>query len=121
MDIPPDYDGNVERRNTQPALFTKAEAEGVISKQDMDVLKQSMGSDDVQENKRDVNSKSILPAVNTVAKRRSVLDDNRYGPGNRPHWAINKTRFPNLIKALNKEPDMVTCKTVSSLYQSLTC
>ena len=48
-----------------------------------------------------------------------LLDDNRYGPGNRPHWA-NKIRFPNLIKALNQEPDMDTHRRVSSLYQALT-
>jgi hypothetical protein len=50
-----------------------------------------------------------------------VLDDTRYGPGNIPHWALNKTRFPNLIKALNQEPDMGTHKRVLSLYQALTC
>ena len=50
-----------------------------------------MGSDNTQENKKDVKSKSILPAVNTVAKRRSVLNDNKYGPGNRPHWALSKS------------------------------
>ena len=72
MGMSPDYDDDVEHRNTHPVLLPKAEAEGVISKQDMDVLKRKMGSDDIQENKRDVNSKSILPAVNTVAKRRSV-------------------------------------------------
>ena len=49
-----------------------------------------------------------------------MLNDNKYGPGNRPHWALNKTRFSNLIKALNKEPDMGTRKLVSSLYQALT-
>ena len=51
----------------------------------------------------------------------NLLDDNRYGPGNRSHWALNKTRFPNLIKALNQEPDMSTRKCVSSLYQAITC
>ena len=68
LDIPPDYDDDIKRRNMHPALLSKAEAEGVISRQDMDVHKRAIGSDDIQENKRDVNSKSILPAVNTVAK-----------------------------------------------------
>ena len=49
-----------------------------------------------------------------------LLNDNRYGPGNRPYWALNKTRFPFLIKDLNKKPDMGICKQVSSLYQALT-
>ena len=119
MGISPNYDDDDERRNTHPALLPKAEAEGIISKQDLDVLKRAMGSDNMQKNKKDVKSESISPAVNTVAKRRSVLNDNRYGPGNRPHWALNKTRFPNLIKALNEEPDMGIRKRVSSLYQAL--
>ena len=119
MGISPDYEDDVERRNTHPTLLPKAEAEGVISKQDMDVLKRAMGSDNIQENKKDVNSKSILPTVNTVAKQRSVLDDNKYGPGNRPHLALRKTRFENLSRVLNTEPDMNTRKWVLSLYHRL--
>ena len=74
MGIPPDYDDNTGRSNTHPLLLPKAEAEGVISKQDLEVLKRVIGSDNIQEDKRDVNSKSISPPVNTVAKQRSVLD-----------------------------------------------
>ena len=50
---------------------------------------------------------------------RQLLDDNRYGPGNRPHWALSRTQFPNLIKALNTELDMDTHKQVLSLYHGL--
>ena len=57
MGIPPNYGDDVECRNMYHALLPKAEAEGVISKQDMDVLKCAIGSDDIQEDKRDVNSK----------------------------------------------------------------
>ena len=42
MGISPDYDDDVERRNTHPALLPKAEAEGVIFKQYMDVLEHAM-------------------------------------------------------------------------------
>ena len=73
MGIPPDYDDITKRRNTHPLLIHKAEAEGVISKQDLEVLKHAMGGDNIQEDERDVNSKSILPPVNTIAKQRSVL------------------------------------------------
>ena len=76
----------------------------------MEVLKRAIGSTDNQEHKTVVKSKSILPPINRVAKRRSDLDDNKYGPGNRPHWALRRTRFPNLIRALNTEPDMSTRK-----------
>jgi hypothetical protein len=98
----------------------QAEAEGLISKQDIEVLRRAIGSDENQEHKKGVKSKSISPSVNTVAKRRSVLDDNKYGPGNRPHWALSRTRFPNLIKALNTEPNMGIRKRVSSLYHGIT-
>ena len=102
-----------------PLLLPKAEAEGVISKQDIEVLKRAMGSTDDQKRKKDVKSKSILPPVKAIAKQRSVLDDTRYEPGNRPHWALSRNRFQNLIRALNTEPDMNTHKRVSSLYHGL--
>ena len=38
-----------------------------------------------------------------------VLDGKRYGPGNRPYWEIKegqeRSRYPNLIRALAKELD----------------
>jgi hypothetical protein len=84
MGIPPDYDDDTKRINAYPLLLPNAEAEGVISRQYLEVLKHAIGSDGVHDNKRDVNCKSISSPVNTVAKRRSVLNDNTYGPGNRP-------------------------------------
>ena len=120
MGIPPDYNNDAERKNTHPLLLPRNEAEGVIPKQDLEVLKRAIGSGDVQDNKKDVKSKSILPPVNTVAKLRSVLNDNNYGPGNRPHWAFSKTRFSNLIRALNLEPDMDTRERVSLLCHAIT-
>ena len=86
----PDYNDDVECRNTHPLLLLKAEAEGIISKQDINVLRRAIGPTEDQEHETDVKSKSISP-VNTVAKQRSVLDDSRYGPGNRPHWALSRT------------------------------
>ena len=91
MGIPPGCDDNIKHRNTHPLLLPKAEAKGVISKQDRAVLKRAIGSDDIQDNKRDVNCKLILPPVNIITKQRSVLNDNTYGSGNRPHWALSKT------------------------------
>ena len=57
----------------------------MLSKQDIDVLKRTVGSADDQEHKTGVKSKLILPPVNILAKQRTVLNDNIYGPGNRPH------------------------------------
>ena len=71
----PDYDNTTEHRNTPPLLLPKAIAEIMISKQDSDMPKCAIGSADDQEYKTGVKSKLISPPVNTVAKRRSVLDD----------------------------------------------
>ena len=79
----PDYDNDVERSNTHPLLLPKAKAEGIISKQDTGVLRCAIGPAEDQEYKTAVKSKLITLPVNIVAKQRSVLDDNRYGPGNR--------------------------------------
>ena len=119
MSNQPDYDDDTERRNTPPLLLPKAEAESIISKQDIDVLRRAIGPAEDREHKTGVKSKSISPPVNTVTKRRRVMDDNIYGPGNRPHWALSRTRFPNLIRVLNTEPDMDTRKRISSLYHGL--
>ena len=104
----PDYDNNIERRNMHSLLLPKAEAEKVISKQGIDVLKHAIGSADNQEPRMVVKSKSISSPVNRLAKQRNVLDDNSYGPGNIPHWAPSRTQFPSLSRALNTEPDMNT-------------
>ena len=44
---------------------------------------------------------------------------NEYGPGNRQHWDLSKTQFPNLIRVLNLETDMDTRKRVSTLYHAI--
>ena len=115
----PEYDDDIKRRNTHPLLLPKAKAEGIISKQDIDVLRHAIGPVEDQEHKTGVKSKSISQPVNTVAKQRSVLDDNRYVPGNKPHWVLSRTQFPNPIRALNTEPYMNTRKRISSLYHGL--
>ena len=80
------------------------------------LMKRTIEPDNDKEDKRDINSKSMLPPINTVAKRRSVLDDNTHGPGNIPHGALSKIRFPNLSRALHLKTDTNTRKWVSSLY-----
>ena len=41
--------------------------------------------------------------------RLKLLDGKRYGPGNRPYWEMEegqeRSRYPNLIRALAEEPD----------------
>ena len=86
-----DCNNDVEHRNTHPLLRPKAKAEGILYKQDIDVLRRVVGPTKDQEYKTGVKSESISLHVNTVVKQRSVLDDSRYGPGNRPHWALSRT------------------------------
>ena len=72
-----DCDNNIEHRYTHPFLLPKVEAEGIISKQDIDMLRRVVGPAEDQDHKTGVKSKLISSPVNTVAKRRSVLNDNR--------------------------------------------
>ena len=52
---------------------------------------------------------STSPSTDAKVRQRSVLDGKRYGPGNRPYWEMKegqeRSRYPNLIRALAEEPD----------------
>merc|ERR1712194_97498 len=86
MGVPVEYDDDVERRNTHPMLLpkTKKASKRVIPR----------GSD----------GKSISPRTKATAKRRSVLGEEKYGPGSEPQWKAGGARYPNLYKALLEEP-----------------
>ena len=95
MGVPVDYDDDKERRCTHPKLLPPAELEGVISRADVEVLREAHGIP-----RGPAPKKSIEPASKTAAQRRSVLDEVKYGPGSRPLWADPGTpRFPNLTKS----------------------
>ena len=64
----PDYDDDVERRNTHTLLIPKTGAEGIIPKQDIAVLRRVIGPAEDQEHKTGIKSRSISPPVNRVAK-----------------------------------------------------
>ena len=51
MGIPPDHDDDTEHRKTHPLLLPKDDAEGVIAKQDLKVLKRVIWSDNIQDDK----------------------------------------------------------------------
>ena len=52
---------------------------------------------------------STPPLIFVPPGRRSVLDDNKFGPGNRPYWEMKEgqvsTRYPGLLRALSKIQD----------------
>ena len=66
MGIPSDYDDNVEHKNMHPLLLPKAEAEGVISKQNIEGLKGAIMSTENQEHKKCVKSKLYSTSVKVV-------------------------------------------------------
>ena len=39
-----------------------------------------------------------------TAKRRSVLEESKYGPNSGPQWKAEGSRYPNLYKVLLQEP-----------------
>ena len=54
---------------------------------------------------RGAGVKSISPGVKPTAKRRSVLSEDKYAPGETSRWKHVSALFPALYKALPDEPD----------------
>ena len=119
LGISVEYDDDVERRNTHPNLLPKVEVEGVISKADLEVLVTATSLNKEREQERGIKKRSIPQQTKMVAKRRSVLNDAKYGPGNGPHWGTNRSRYPNLIRALAEEPDPKKRRTLSESHRHM--
>ena len=106
MGIPENYDDDVERNRTHPLLLPKPEKAGVVKNEDLEVLAKAMGLDKTSKGQP---LESTPPLTEAKVRRRSVLDGKRYGPGNRPYWEMKegqeRSRYPNLIRALSKESD----------------
>ena len=107
MGVPLDYDDDAERIRTHPALLPKLKKAGVVPSTDLKVLAKAMGLKN-QGNDPKVSSSPVTPAM---VGRRSVLDDMKFGPGNRPYWEMKegraKCRYPDLIRALSAEQDPI--------------
>ena len=106
MGIPENYDDDAERERTHPLLLPKPEKAGVVPSKNLEVLAKAM---DLDKAGQDVPSESTPQLTDAKVRRRSVLDGKRYGPGNRPYWEMKegqeRSRYPNLIRALAKELD----------------
>ena len=119
MGIPEDYEDDVERRRTHPLLMPKMESEK-ISLADGEVLEKVAIVTPVKppakkSNKGILRGKSarlILPGVKPTAKRRSVLSEDKYAPGDTPRWKHVSARFPALYQALLDEPDKAVRKSM---------
>ena len=91
-----DYDDDVERRRTHPSLLPRVKPQGVVSKEDVEVLRKATGI-----KRASASQKSIPQKAKTSVERRSVLDTMKHGSGSRPLWAQpGAPRFPYLTKAL---------------------
>ena len=107
MGLSVDYDDDDERRRTHPLLMPKVESER-ISVSNGEVLKKAAiavparapAQDPKKGKLKGVAKKLIAPRAKQTAKRRSVLEVNKYGPDKSAKWKRVKARFPALYKAL---------------------
>ena len=106
MGVPENYDDDAECVWTHPLLLPTPQKAGVVPPKDLEVLAKAMGVPDRVSKSSDKSTSSVTLAM---VGRRSVLGDMKYGPGNRPYWDTKEgraqSRYPNLIRALSKEPD----------------
>ena len=106
MGIPENYDDEAERVRTHPMLLPKPKKAGVVSSGDLQVLSKALG---VSGQNHDRQEGSTPPVTPVPPGRRSVLDDNKFGPGNRPYWEMKEgrvsTRYPGLLRALSRTQD----------------
>ena len=104
--IPENYNNNAEWARTHSVLLPKPDKAGVIPKKGLDVMAKTMGVDGPSKKQP---SESTPQLTDAKVRQRSVLDGKRYGPGNRPYWEMKegqeRSRYPNLIRALSKESD----------------
>ena len=56
--------------------------------------------------------RSISPGVKLTAKRRSVLREDKYAPGDTSRWKHVSARYPALYQALLDEPDHTVRKSM---------
>ena len=119
MGIPEDYDDDVERRRTHPLLMPKIESERIYLA-DAEVLEKFAIMAPVKlpakkSNKgilRGAGVKSILPGVKPTEKRRSVLNEDKYAPGDTSRWKHASARYPALSQAFLDEPDKAVRKSM---------
>ena len=106
MGIPEDYDDEAERVRTHPLLLPKPKKAGVVSSNDLQVFSKALGIERQNHNRQEGSTPPVTPVP---PGRRSVLDDNKFGPENGPYWEMKEgrvsTRYPGLLRALSKIQD----------------
>ena len=126
MGVSVDYDDNNKRRRTHPLLMPKFESERILVV-DGEVLEKAAivvpsrapakypkkgrlkGAKYPKKGRlKSVSKKSIAPQAKQTAKRKSVLEVDKYAPDESPKWKRVNARFPDLYKALLAKPDAAT-------------
>ena len=119
MGIPENYDDEAERVRTHPQLLPKPKRAGVVSSADLQVLSKTLGVECQDHDRRKGSNPSVTPAP---PGRRSVLDNDKFGPGNRPYWEMKEGRaqfrYPDLIRALKSESDPGRRKQILTGYKT---
>ena len=93
MEIDVNYDDEKEWRATHPKLLPKVKPPGVLSSQDVEVLRKATGIPREAPSKKSIELKSV-----PTAQRRSVLDSMKHGPKG-PVWALGGIRrLPSLAR-----------------------
>ena len=82
MGIPEDYDDEAERIRAHPQLLPKPKEAGVVPSTDLQVLSKALGVESQDHDRGKGSTLSVTPAP---PGRRGVLDNDRFGPGNRPY------------------------------------
>ena len=106
MDIPEDYDNDAEKVMIRLLLLSKPKETVVVPPEGLKVLAKALGVPGQDHGRQKRSIPLMTPAK---AGQRSVLDDMKFGPGNRRYWEMEegrvKSRYPDLIRALSKEQD----------------
>ena len=106
MGIPEDYDDEAERMRTHPQLLPKPKEAGAVSSNDLQVLSKALGVEGQDHDRWNGSAPPVTPAP---PGQRSLLDNDKFGPGNRPFWEMKEgrvsSRYPDLLRTLSKVQD----------------
>ena len=89
MGIPENYDDEAERVRTHPLLLPRPKETGVVPSADFQMLAKALG---VKGKDNEESTPTVTPAQ---PERRNVLDNEKFGPGNRPYWEMKEGRAPH--------------------------
>ena len=121
MGIPENYEDNAEQARARPMLLPKPDKAGLIPKKDLEILAKAMRVDGSGKKQPSELTPHLTDAM---ARQRSVLDDKRYEPGKRPYWEMKegqeRSRCPNLIRALTKELDPSHRRSIWEIFRTQT-